>query len=219
LPSHQFQVLALDGYPVPNPQTVKILQVGAAERVDAIVSMDAPGVWILGSTDDDDRQHGFGVAVEYADRKGAPQWTKPEKQTWDYTLFGKDAKSIAAPDGQFDLVFKKIPGGHGGFNRWTINGKSYPHTDPMMVHAGKRYRMIFRNQSDDAHPLHLHRHSFELTKVYGKPTSGILKDTVVVNANKTIEVDFTADNPGNTLFHCHQQLHMDFGFMALLEYA
>jgi FtsP/CotA-like multicopper oxidase with cupredoxin domain len=46
-----------------------------------------------------------------------------------------------------------------------------------------------------------------------------MKDTVVVNANKVIEVDFTADNPGNTLFHCHQQLHMDFGFMALMKYA
>ena len=79
--------------------------------------------------------------------------------------------------------------------------------------------MIFRNESDDAHPLHLHRHSFELTRVYGKATSGILKDTVVVNANKVVEVDFAADNPGNTLFHCHQQLHMDFGFMALLKYA
>jgi FtsP/CotA-like multicopper oxidase with cupredoxin domain len=28
-----------------------------------------------------------------------------------------------------------------------------------------------------------------------------------------------ADNPGDTLFHCHQQLHMDFGFMALIRYA
>jgi FtsP/CotA-like multicopper oxidase with cupredoxin domain len=28
-----------------------------------------------------------------------------------------------------------------------------------------------------------------------------------------------ADNPGPTLFHCHQQLHMDFGFMALFNYA
>ena len=120
---------------------------------------------------------------------------------------------------QFDLVFKKIPGGHGGFNRWTINGKSYPHTDALMVQAGKRYRMIFRNESAHAHPLHLHRHSFELTKVYGKPTSGILKDTVVVNASKIVEVDFTADNPGNTLFHCHQQRHMDFGFMALMKYV
>ena len=32
------------------------------------------------------------------------------------------------------------------------------------------------------------------------------------------EVDFVADNPGPTLFHCHQ-LHMDFGFMALFNYA
>jgi FtsP/CotA-like multicopper oxidase with cupredoxin domain len=28
-----------------------------------------------------------------------------------------------------------------------------------------------------------------------------------------------ADNPGDTLFHCHQQLHMDFGFMALFTYT
>ena len=33
------------------------------------------------------------------------------------------------------------------------------------------------------------------------------------------EVDFVADNPGRTLFHCHQQLHMDFGFMALFDYV
>jgi Multicopper oxidase len=26
-----------------------------------------------------------------------------------------------------------------------------------------------------------------------------------------VEVDFAADNPGLTLFHCHQQLHIDFG--------
>ena len=28
-----------------------------------------------------------------------------------------------------------------------------------------------------------------------------------------------ADNPGLTLFHCYQNLHMDLGFMRLLEYA
>jgi FtsP/CotA-like multicopper oxidase with cupredoxin domain len=33
------------------------------------------------------------------------------------------------------------------------------------------------------------------------------------------EFDFVADNPELTLFHCHQQLHMDFGFMALFNYA
>jgi FtsP/CotA-like multicopper oxidase with cupredoxin domain len=37
-------------------------------------------------------------------------------------------------------------------------------------------------------------------------------------AGKT-EVDLLANNPGLTLFHCHQQMHMDYGFMALMEYV
>ena len=53
----------------------------------------------------------------------------------------------------------------------------------------------------------------------GKATTGILKDVVMVNPYKTVEVDFTANNPGNSLLHCHQQLHMDFGFMTLVKYA
>lgn len=28
-----------------------------------------------------------------------------------------------------------------------------------------------------------------------------------------------SDNPGMTLFHCHMQLHMDYGFMCLFDYA
>ena len=36
---------------------------------------------------------------------------------------------------------------------------------------------------------------------------------------RKLEIDFTADDPGLTLFHCHQQLHMDFGFMTLFDYA
>jgi FtsP/CotA-like multicopper oxidase with cupredoxin domain len=33
-----------------------------------------------------------------------------------------------------------------------------------------------------------------------------------------VEVDLVTDNPGPSLFHCHMQLHMDFGFMTMLEY-
>jgi FtsP/CotA-like multicopper oxidase with cupredoxin domain len=81
----------------------------------------------------------------------------------------------------------------------------------------------------DDHPLHLHRHSFELRSVGtplaapGGPSSedlrGIMKDVVLVDAHTRAEVEFTADNPGASLFHCHQQNHMDLGFMMLLEYA
>lgn len=66
--------------------------------------------------------------------------------------------------------------------------------------------------------MHLHRHIFGLTRFAGTPTRGIFKDVVVVPRRKTVEVNFLANNSGLTLFHWHQQLHMDFGFMTLLRY-
>ena len=42
---------------------------------------------------------------------------------------------------------------------------------------------------------------------------------LLVDAQTRAEVEFTADNPGASLFHCHQQNHMDLGFMMLFEYA
>jgi FtsP/CotA-like multicopper oxidase with cupredoxin domain len=55
--------------------------------------------------------------------------------------------------------------------------------------------------------------------VNGRATAGVMKDTVVVPGFGTVDVDFVADNPGPTLFHCHQTLHMDYGFMRLLKYV
>jgi FtsP/CotA-like multicopper oxidase with cupredoxin domain len=218
LPGHRFTVLALDGNPVPSPQTVDSLMLAPAERIDAVVEMDNPGVWIFGSTDDDVRRMGMGVVVEYANATGAPQWQAPPMPMWDYLIFGRQSP-VPEPDGRFDLKIEKITGGRGGFNRWTINGKSWPDTDPLIVEQGKRYRLVFRNDSGDMHPLHLHRHSFELVRFAGKPTAGIRKDVVNVPKRETVEVDFTADDPGLSLLHCHMQEHQDFGFMTLVKYA
>jgi Putative multicopper oxidases len=69
LPHHRFKIVALDGNPVPNPVEVPVLWLGTAERISAIVEMNHPGVWILGDTSDDDRQHGMGIIVEYANKR------------------------------------------------------------------------------------------------------------------------------------------------------
>jgi FtsP/CotA-like multicopper oxidase with cupredoxin domain len=61
--------------------------------------------------------------------------------------------------------------------------------------------------------------SIVLTSSAGNPTSGVMKDVFMLGGYQEAEVDFVADNPGLTLFHCHQQLHMDFGFMALVDYV
>ena len=218
LPGHQFEVVALDGNPVPTPRRVSVLALGVAERIDAMVEMNAPGVWILGTPHDDDRRDGMGIVVEYAGASGQPQWTTPAREAWDYTVFG--TQRVATPAVQtIPMVLGKINGGSNGFNHWTVNGQQYEQSTPIEIHAGQRCRLAFRNLADDPHPVHLHRHTFELVSVNGKATAGVRKDTVVVPGYGTVEVDFVADNPGATLFHCHQTLHMDFGLMRLFRYA
>jgi FtsP/CotA-like multicopper oxidase with cupredoxin domain len=223
LPGHTFKVLALDGNEVPVKAEVPVLWLGTAERISAIVEMNHPGVWIMGDLADDDRHHGMGIVVEYAGEHTKPVWAAPKPFHWSYTRFAKPGASAAIPDETFEMTFAKNNAAEGGFNLWTINGTPYPMAQeiaPASFHLkqGRRFRLRMRNASDDIHPIHLHRHSFELTKVAGADTAGVMKDVVMVGGYQEVEVDFTADNPGLTLFHCHQQLHMDFGFMALFDY-
>ena len=88
-----------------------------------------------------------------------------------------------------------------------------------MLKEGRRYRIVFRNRNDDDHPVHMHRHLFEFVDINGKPSAGIMKDTLIVPTFGRSTVDMVADQPGLTLFHCHIQMHMDFGFKALFRYA
>jgi FtsP/CotA-like multicopper oxidase with cupredoxin domain len=222
LPGHEFRVVALDGNPVPTPVVVPVLWLGTAERISAIVDMHHPGVWILGDLDDDDRQRGMGIVIEYEGQSGQPKWEKPISVAWDYSAFGRSDGAPASADEAIEMLIVKNNAALKGFNQWTINGEAFSMASmkPLYIlHVGRRYRLKFRNASDDIHPLHLHRHSFELIRVGGKPTAGVMKDVVMLAGFQELEFDFVADNPGLTLFHCHQQLHMDFGFMALFKYA
>ena len=218
LPGHRFQIVALDGNTVPTPQLVDVIYIAPGERVDAVVEMNQPGIWILGTTTDDARMAGMGVIVEYANQHKQPQWTIPPKAVWDYTIFGR-AGTQPPPDSTIDMIFQKIPSGAGLFNSWTVNGKEYPHDQEFVLKQGSRYRLVFRNRSEDDHPLHMHRHSFEIVEINGKPMAGVMKDTVIVPGYGRVSVDMVADQPGLTLFHCHIQQHMDYGFKALFRYA
>jgi FtsP/CotA-like multicopper oxidase with cupredoxin domain len=198
---------------------VDVLRLDVAERADVIVEMNNPGVWILGSTDDMDRGMGMGAVIEYANSQGEPQWAAPSSANWDYTRFARTTPA-ATPDETINLTFEKTPGGHGGYNRWTINGKSWPETNPLFtVQQGKRYRLVMRNNSGDRHPVHMHRHTFELTKIGDTSMSGLMKDTVSMTRYSTVEIDFVANDPGPTFFHCHHQDHMDEGFAGLITYV
>ena len=219
LTGHTFKVIAMDGNPVPNPKEIEVLSIAVAERVDAIVEMNSPGIWVLGSTLEKSRQMGLGIVVEYAGETGSPIWRDPKNVAWDYTQFA--SRTLApAPDKTIVMALMDMgPQKDSKFDTWAINGTSWPDIEPLKVYRGKRYRLVFQNASSDQHPMHLHRHTFEVVTVGDKPISGLKKDVVNVMPLDTVAVDFVADNPGDTLLHCHMQLHMDFGFMQLIKYA
>ncbi len=219
LAGHKMKVIAMDGNPVPSPQWVDSIFLGVAERIDVIVEMNNPGIWILGGTEKPVRDAGLGVVVEYAGQHQQPKWIDPPQTPWDYTIFGKTGAASPPPQETIELIFGKIPGGAGKFNLFLVNGKPYPHKGELVLHEGARYRLVMRNQTDDAHPMHMHRHLWELASVNDKPTAGIMKDTVVVPYYGRAVVNFTADQPGLTFYHCHIQQHMDYGFKALFRYA
>ena len=231
LAGHSFRVVALDGNPVPTPRSVPMLRLAPAERVCAVVEMINPGVWVLGEVRKHVQALGMAVVVEYENNSGPAQWQQPSELIWNYEQFAasQPADSLSESPMVVPLVLESKFRGHGAMEAWTINGNSYPNARVAPLIQGRRYRLQFINNSLDDHPLHLHRHSFELRSL-GTPLAaapeaprkdirGIIKDVLLVDSQTRAEVEFTADNPGATLFHCHQQNHMDLGFMMLLDYA
>ncbi len=218
LPGHVFRVVALDGNPVPKPAEVPVLWIGTAERISAIVDMKQPGVWVLGEINNEDRGRGMGIVIEYAGSAGPPQWKAPKPFRWDYRRFAKDERGTLPPDETIEMTFRSRVGARDGFDEFSINGVpfSMEKMEPLFqLTQGRRYRLRMLNGTDDTHPVHLHRHSFELSSIAGQPTSGVIKDVAMIGPFQEMTVDFTADQPGLSLFHCHMQNHMDFGFMAL----
>jgi FtsP/CotA-like multicopper oxidase with cupredoxin domain len=219
LAGHEFTVIGMDGNEVPQQAKAQAVRLAPAERIDLLVEMNRPGVWVFGETRGGIRKSGMGIVVEYANQRGNAKWIDPPETVWDYTLFAKQKAVAAEPDEWIPLVFDSKFHGHGDFDYWMINGKSYPKTDTIPLKEGKRYRLAMQNKSSEDHPIHLHRHTFEVTSLDNRALSALHKDVVVVKAKSNAEIDFVAANPGATLFHCHQQSHMDFGFMMLFRYV
>ena len=217
LPGHSFYVVALDGNPVPRPGRVTALDLGVGERVDAVVEMNNPGVWILGSVTDEVRRSGLGIRLEYASRQGDPQYVPPGGVGFDYLRFGRKKEPPTA-DEVIPMRITRVAAVEEGMERWAINGHIYSDRDDAKVlHRGRRYRLAFNNRSEEIHPLHLHRYSFELVRIGLTSTAGVKKDVITLQPYQKAEVDFIPHQPGPALFHCHHQMHMEMGFKRLFQ--
>lgn len=95
-------------------------------------------------------------------------------------------------------------------NFFTINGKSYPDTEPVDVPAGKPVLLRLVNAGQFAHPIHLHGTAFRVVARDGHAIPRAqqqLRDTISLESGERADIAFT-ERPGKWLLHCHIGHHL-----------
>jgi hypothetical protein len=111
------------------------------------------------------------------------------------------------------------------YNYFTINGKSFPATEPLVVEEGDVVRVRLINPSQTIHPMHLHGQDFKVVAKDGEPLKEPwIGNTLPVLQGETYDIVFIANNPGVWAFHCHDLHHTandgvePGGLMVLVQY-
>ena len=222
LAGHRLAVTHTDGNPLEAPTDVDALPIAPAEPYDVVVTANRPGAWFLHCTQPGHTEAGERMLVVYEDHARATP-REPEQgiaglTLWEYGM-GHGRAVLPAATGDDRNVVLTLSGGMMGSDVWTINGKRYPETDPITCRKGDRVRLALRNNSMEAHPMHLHGHSFRVLSANGARYSRpLIKDVVDVEAhmNSTV-IELIAHNTGDWLFHCHKTMHMMGGMVSVVK--
>ncbi len=95
------------------------------------------------------------------------------------------------------------------YDGFTINGKSFPFTEPVVVKEGERVRIRFLNVGYKTHFMHTHSHRFQVVARDGSYVNEPQKiDTVGIGSGQRVDIILIADNPGIWPFHCHRLDHV-----------
>ena len=105
-----------------------------------------------------------------------------------------------------DYVMVLNDGAHG----YTINGKGFPATEPIVAKLGQKVRIRFMNEGMMIHPMHLHGMPMTVIDKDGYPQPVPWKcDTLNVAPGERWDVIVDCDNPGVWAFHCHILPHAE----------
>ncbi|MGA1999638.1 MAG: multicopper oxidase domain-containing protein [Terriglobales bacterium] len=128
-----------------------------------------------------------------------------------------DPPGAVAADRVFviNAMFVKPDITHDDFEVVSINGKSFPFTEPLEYTAGDSIRWRVINPSFAFHPMHLHGAFYKLLSLGdsekdnqfapGDRQSVVTED---MRPSSTMMMEWSPEHAGRWLFHCHFQFHM-----------
>jgi FtsP/CotA-like multicopper oxidase with cupredoxin domain len=96
----------------------------------------------------------------------------------------------------------------GGF---TINGRGFPATSPIVATLGETIVVRFMNEGNMMHPWHLHGMPMRVVARDGYPlgSAAFTCDTLGVNPGERWDVVIRCEEPGAWAFHCHILQHAE----------
>ncbi|HEX8444753.1 MAG TPA: copper resistance system multicopper oxidase [Allosphingosinicella sp.] len=98
---------------------------------------------------------------------------------------------------------------------WSMGGEQLSENpEPYRFARNERVRLRLINDTMMTHPMHLHGHFFEIVNGHG--ANQPMKHTVKVLPGGFVDLDLTADAPGDWAFHCHLLYHMHAGMMRVV---
>jgi manganese oxidase len=97
-----------------------------------------------------------------------------------------------------------------GLHGFTLNGKSFPATEPIKVKLGQTLRLRYMNEGMMIHPMHLHgMHQTVIAKDGWDQPAPWKCDTLNIAPGERWDVIVKATNPGVWAFHCHILTHAE----------
>jgi FtsP/CotA-like multicopper oxidase with cupredoxin domain len=97
-----------------------------------------------------------------------------------------------------------------GIHGYTLNGKSFPATAPIVAKLGQKLRIRFMNEGMMIHPMHLHGMHMTVVAKDGWDVPAAWKcDTLNVAPGERWDVIVNCNNPGTWAFHCHILPHAE----------
>jgi FtsP/CotA-like multicopper oxidase with cupredoxin domain len=103
--------------------------------------------------------------------------------------------------------------------RMVINGRSWPNTERLAYKVGDTVRMRLINAGAAVHPMHLHGFYFNVDSrgdessdtVFGSGSTPRMVVTERLAPGRTFALTWKPTRPGNWLFHCHDNAHLERG--------
>jgi len=116
----------------------------------------------------------------------------------------KDKSKETAVDAEYTLVLNDSGIG------LTINGKSFPYTQPIIANLGQKIRVRYMNEGLLIHPMHLHGLPQLVVSKDGWPLpQPFLCDTLNVAPGERWDVIVDCTDAGVWAFHCHTLTHAE----------